>query len=90
MTVEFQSPKAPYFDHEHGQWVGEHERWEKGETRRDTQWFDTREEAAHFARYGEGFRTKPEPEPMPNIGDTCCGKCPGATCYVDQITGERG
>jgi hypothetical protein len=24
-----------------------------------------------------------------NIGDTCCGKCPGATCYVDYLTGER-
>ncbi|AWY06019.1 hypothetical protein SEA_ROBSFEET_12 [Microbacterium phage RobsFeet] len=30
-----------------------------------------------------------EPDPLPNIGDTCCGSCPGATCYVDQITGER-
>lgn len=25
-----------------------------------------------------------------NISDTCCGKCPGATCYVDYMTGERG
>lgn len=25
--------------------------------------------------------------PWPNIGDTCCGKCLGSTCYVDQITG---
>lgn len=24
-----------------------------------------------------------------NIGDTCCGKCPGASCYVDYLTGER-
>lgn len=24
---------------------------------------------------------------QPNIGDTCCGACPGGTCYVDQITG---
>ena len=24
-----------------------------------------------------------------NIADTCCGQCPGDTCYVDQITGER-
>lgn len=24
-----------------------------------------------------------------NIGDTCCGKCYGATCYVDYLTGER-
>ena len=24
-----------------------------------------------------------------NIADTCCGKCPGATCYVDYLTGER-
>jgi hypothetical protein len=22
-----------------------------------------------------------------SIGDTCCGKCPGDTCYVDQVTG---
>lgn len=22
-----------------------------------------------------------------NIGDTCCGKCAGASCYVDQVTG---
>lgn len=22
-----------------------------------------------------------------NIGDTCCGNCPGASCYVDQVTG---
>lgn len=29
------------------------------------------------------------PPEQPNIGDTCCGKCAGATCYVDQITGER-
>lgn len=27
-----------------------------------------------------------EDEPF-HIGDTCCGKCPGATCYVDQVTG---
>lgn len=27
---------------------------------------------------------------VPNIADTCCGKCPGDTCYVDFITGERG
>lgn len=25
----------------------------------------------------------------PNIADTCCGKCEGATCYVDFLTGER-
>lgn len=24
-----------------------------------------------------------------NIADTCCGKCPSATCYVDYVTGER-
>lgn len=24
-----------------------------------------------------------------NVGDTCCGRCPGATCYVDYLTGER-
>ena len=24
-----------------------------------------------------------------NIADTCCGRCPGATCYVDYLTGER-
>lgn len=24
-----------------------------------------------------------------NIADTCCGKCSGATCYVDYLTGER-
>lgn len=24
-----------------------------------------------------------------NVGDTCCGKCPGDSCYVDYITGER-
>ena len=24
-----------------------------------------------------------------NIADTCCGKCPGASCYVDFLTGER-
>lgn len=24
--------------------------------------------------------------PTPNIGDTCCGKCAGGTCYVDQVT----
>lgn len=23
----------------------------------------------------------------PSIGDTCCGKCPGDTCYVDRVTG---
>jgi hypothetical protein len=28
----------------------------------------------------------PDPEPF-RIEDTCCGKCPGATCYVDQVTG---
>lgn len=30
-----------------------------------------------------------EREPLPEfrIEDTCCGKCPGNTCYVDQITG---
>lgn len=22
-----------------------------------------------------------------SIADTCCGKCPGDTCYVDQVTG---
>jgi len=29
-----------------------------------------------------------EPEPF-TIEDTCCGRCPGATCYVDYLTGER-
>lgn len=24
---------------------------------------------------------------MPAFADTCCGKCPGDTCYVDQMTG---
>ena len=24
---------------------------------------------------------------MPRVEDTCCGKCSGNTCYVDQITG---
>lgn len=28
----------------------------------------------------------PEPEPY-RIEETCCGKCPGGTCYVDQVTG---
>lgn len=23
-----------------------------------------------------------------DIAATCCGTCPAATCYVDQITGE--
>lgn len=23
------------------------------------------------------------------IDQTCCGKCPGASCYVDYLTGER-
>lgn len=27
-----------------------------------------------------------EPEPF-RIEDTCCGKCPGDTCYVDRVTG---
>lgn len=27
-----------------------------------------------------------EPEPY-RIEDTCCGKCVGGMCYVDQITG---
>lgn len=22
-----------------------------------------------------------------DIAETCCGKCPGGTCYVDQVTG---
>lgn len=25
--------------------------------------------------------------PPPSIGDTCCGRCPGGTCYVDMVTG---
>lgn len=25
--------------------------------------------------------------PSESIADTCCGKCPGDTCYVDQVTG---
>lgn len=29
----------------------------------------------------------PAAEPVPNIGDTCCGNCPGGTCYVDGVTG---
>lgn len=30
----------------------------------------------------------PKPEPLlPRIEDTCCGKCAGGTCYVDQVTG---
>lgn len=28
----------------------------------------------------------PESDP-PAFADTCCGKCPGDTCYVDQMTG---
>jgi hypothetical protein len=35
-------------------------------------------------RTGDG---PPASEPLPNIGDTCCGQCPGDTCYVDQVTG---
>jgi hypothetical protein len=32
----------------------------------------------------------PATEPWPqSIADTCCGNCPGATCYVDFLTGER-
>jgi len=30
---------------------------------------------------------EPDTTPTFNIADTCCGKCPGGTCYVDQITG---
>jgi hypothetical protein len=29
------------------------------------------------------------PEWPRTIDQTCCGKCPGATCYVDYLTGER-
>lgn len=25
----------------------------------------------------------------PSIDETCCGKCPGGSCYVDFLTGER-
>lgn len=44
---------------------------------------------------------RPVPEPVPTgelipnepqpfrIEDTCCGRCPGDTCYVDYLTGER-
>lgn len=29
----------------------------------------------------------PPADPPPNIGETCCGDCPGGTCYVDGVTG---
>lgn len=32
---------------------------------------------------------QPESTEWPNFGDTCCGKCAGAGCYVDYMTGER-
>lgn len=39
----------------------------------------------HTDLKGDGIPTA-EPEPY-RIEDTCCGKCDGGTCYVDQITG---
>jgi hypothetical protein len=30
-----------------------------------------------------------EPAWPTSIEQTCCGRCPGATCYVDLMTGER-
>jgi hypothetical protein len=35
---------------------------------------------------------KPPAEHQPDafsIADTCCGNCPGSSCYVDFLTGER-
>lgn len=43
-----------YFDHTHEQWVGEHEtRDSNGEVSRQTEWFDNKSDAVHFARTGE-------------------------------------
>lgn len=40
--------------------------------------------------YLDGKIHAPDLDSMPraqSIGDTCCGECPGDTCYVDQVTG---
>jgi hypothetical protein len=43
----------PYFDHQHGQWVGEHDtRDDEGEVSRQTEWFDTYSDAKEFVRSG--------------------------------------
>ena len=36
---------------------------------------------------GEGEALRGAEKGAPSIGDTCCGKCPGGTCYVDGVTG---
>ena len=35
----------------------------------------------------DGHAPDADREAVPNIGNTCCGKCPGGTCYVDGVTG---
>lgn len=37
---------------------------------------------------GDDWTAEAHVEP-PRIEDTCCGSCPGASCYVDYLTGER-
>ena len=36
---------------------------------------------------GEGEALRGAENGAPSIGDTCCGKCSGGTCYVDGVTG---
>jgi hypothetical protein len=40
----------------------------------------------HQAWLGREADVIDPPEPY-RIEDTCCGKCVGGTCYVDQVTG---
>lgn len=36
--------------------------------------------------HGHPYAPPPEADPI-TFADTCCGKCPFGTCYVDQMTG---
>ena len=46
----------------------------------------TAEGIANSSDYGTGYQDGQSDE-LASIADTCCGKCPGGTCYVDQVTG---
>lgn len=46
---------------------------------------DRLEQMLHLARVSVADAT--DPVPTYRIEETCCGKCTGGTCYVDQVTG---
>ena len=55
-------------------------------------WVDPKYWTTHCGAVEPGSQMEWNPEcpahpPPYRIEDTCCGQCPGNSCYVDQVTG---